>query len=270
MVFTAQIKYKVKKERNLNKMKRNSYFTLIELLVVIAIIAILAAILLPALNSARQSGIKTDCVSNLSNLGKLVAMYADDNDGYTFAARTVSLKSGGNYYSLESNPQGWNETLSKNGYLETGSKLSYCPVMDPSKWPTYGFRSWHGEEFFYRLASDIKVIKGDGTHYRTAKGSIVLMGDNGYIVDGERCASAVLNCPKGDWSWEGSNAKGPGFALVDFRHNATTNLLYSDGSVRNHNAVGEINDALDGAQDWVYLDKNLNVLHSYVNGFNAN
>ena len=154
--------------------------------------------------------------------------------------------------------------------METGSKLSYCPVMDPSKWPTYGFRSWHGEEFFYRLASDIKVIKGDGTHYRTAKGSIVLMGDNGYIVDGERCASAVLNCPKGDWSWEGSNGKGPGFALVDFRHNATTNLLYSDGSVRNHNAVGEINDALDGAQDWVYLDKNLNVLHSYVNGFNAN
>jgi len=251
-------------------MKRNSYFTLIELLVVIAIIAILAAILLPALNSARQSGVKTDCISNLSNLGKLVMMYADDNNGYTFSARTVSLNPSGNYYNSESNPQGWSDTLSKNGYLETESKLSFCPVMDPANYPTYGFRIWHMEEFFYKLSSDIKVIKGDGSHYRTAKSSIVLMGDNGYIQNGEHLSSPVLNCPKGDWSWTGNNGIGPGYALVDFRHSGTTNLLYSDGSVRNHAAVGEINDGLDGAQDWVYLDRNLNILHSYVNGTNAN
>ena len=75
-------------------MKRNSYFTLIELLVVIAIIAILAAILLPALNNARLSGIKTECISNLSNIGKVIAIYADDNDGYTMAANTIARSEG--------------------------------------------------------------------------------------------------------------------------------------------------------------------------------
>jgi len=55
-------------------------FTLIELLVVIAIIAILAAILFPVFAQARESARKTQCNSNINQLGKGVMMYSQDND----------------------------------------------------------------------------------------------------------------------------------------------------------------------------------------------
>jgi len=78
-------------------MARRRGFTLIELLVVIAIIAILAAILFPVFAQAREAARKTQCISNMKQVGLALTMYAGDYEE-TLPWSTSSMQSGWTWY----------------------------------------------------------------------------------------------------------------------------------------------------------------------------
>ena len=116
---------------NRTNKKRNT-FTLIELLVVIAIIAILAGMLLPALNNARSSGRRADCTSKRKQLGLVVQQYAQEYDGYILAASQGTVSSLDTYW-VYANP----EAVKLNPTTLNAEKMYRCTESrDPAEWQT--------------------------------------------------------------------------------------------------------------------------------------
>jgi prepilin-type N-terminal cleavage/methylation domain-containing protein/prepilin-type processing-associated H-X9-DG protein len=97
---------------------RNRAFTLIELLVVIAVIAILSALLLPALARAKSSARRVNCVSNLHQIGVALRLYVDDFQKYPlYQARRIPGEPARNVF--------WDFKLLP--YLHDNQELFLCP-----------------------------------------------------------------------------------------------------------------------------------------------
>ncbi len=177
-------------------------FTLIELLVVIAIIAILAAMLLPALNKARERGRNATCQGNLRSLGQAVVLYAGDYQDYIpwGPENKTDLREVG--WGRECN----HGLLNKYGYVPN-TKTFMCP-SDPAVLKNLGANGWISSH----LSSYLYVPSA--TNYNFS-----------YKITARPPKGGTYLLFTGSDVWYARDGK-PG------NHGTSVNLCYMDGAIR--------------------------------------
>ena len=257
------------REKKLSFPLASSPFTLIELLVVIAIIAILAAILMPALSQARERAKTSNCTNNLKMLAHSTLQYADDNNGmapngHTIANGKVSEVSNvvakfgfGPVYRkrakntlvpyingriVESESECASYDVTKIALCPSGRRDQTENITVESDWNApNGSYSWN----MYLTKLDSKILRGDwnGKRWHTLKSVRVpsvrlLLADTGVSDNFDQTAQiGSTRC----------NAMYNYFQISP-RHNGYANIAFVDGHV-DKKSIGELAHGNDSYND---------------------